>query len=112
MDFGPKKFRETDLFDFTSFFGLDSFKFSGPLCIFKSKQLTNLFTFIEFVYNLQEYQEIKEEAPLEMPGQDPPPEWPQYGVVNFEKYQTRYREGLDLVLKGIGKRKSTVVQKV
>ena len=40
-----------------------------------------------------------------MPGQDPPPEWPQYGVVNFEKYQTRYREGLDLVLKGIGKRK-------
>ena len=36
-----------------------------------------------------------------MPGQDPPPEWPQYGVVEFENYQTRYRDGLDLVLKGI-----------
>ena len=31
MDFGQKNFfREIDLFDFTSFFGLDFFKFSGP----------------------------------------------------------------------------------
>ena len=47
-----------------------------------------------------------------MPGQDPPPEWPQYGVVNFEKYQTRYREGLDLVLKGIGKRKMPLKNRI
>ena len=33
MEFGQKIFREIDLFDFTSFFGLDFFKFSGPLCI-------------------------------------------------------------------------------
>ena len=33
-------------------------------------------------------------------GQDPPKEWPQYGVVKFDNYQTRYRPGLDLVLKG------------
>ena len=26
-------FHEIDLFDFTSFFGLDFFKFSGPLCM-------------------------------------------------------------------------------
>ena len=32
MKFGQKKFSEIDLFDFTSFFGLDIFKFSGPLC--------------------------------------------------------------------------------
>jgi ABC-type multidrug transport system fused ATPase/permease subunit len=32
---------------------------------------------------------------------DPPPEWPEYGAVKFESYRTRYREGLDLVLKGI-----------
>ena len=32
MEFGQKKFREIDLFDFTSFFGLDFFKFSGPMC--------------------------------------------------------------------------------
>ena len=31
MDFGQKKFHEIDLFNFTSFFGLDFFKFSGPL---------------------------------------------------------------------------------
>ena len=31
MEFGQKKIREIDLFDFTSFFGLDFFKFSGPL---------------------------------------------------------------------------------
>ena len=35
---GKKIFRNIDLFDFTSFFGLDFFKFSGPLC----KDLTNL----------------------------------------------------------------------
>ena len=31
MEFGQIFFREIDLFDFTSFFGLDLFKFSGPL---------------------------------------------------------------------------------
>ena len=30
--FGQIFFREIDLFDFTSFFGLEFFKFSGPLC--------------------------------------------------------------------------------
>ena len=32
LDFGQNFFREIDFFDFTSFFGLDFFKFSGPLC--------------------------------------------------------------------------------
>ena len=32
MDFGQKKIREIDLFDFTSFFCMDFFKFSGPMC--------------------------------------------------------------------------------
>ena len=31
MDFGQKS-RESDLFDFTSFFAMDFFKFSDPLC--------------------------------------------------------------------------------
>lgn len=53
------------------------------------------------VERIKEYQEITEEAPLEMPGQDPPKEWPEYGVVKFQDYQTRYRPGLDLVLKGV-----------
>lgn len=29
------------------------------------------------------------------------PKWPQQGVVEFKDFQVRYREGLDLVLKGI-----------
>ena len=53
------------------------------------------------VERIKEYQEIPVEAPLEMPGQDPPRDWPVYGVVKFDNYQTRYREGLDLVLKGV-----------
>ena len=28
-------------------------------------------------------------------------EWPENGNVKFDDYQVRYREGLDLVLKGI-----------
>ena len=28
-------------------------------------------------------------------------EWPTEGVVSFENYSTRYREGLDLALQGI-----------
>ena len=32
---------------------------------------------------------------------DPPPEWPERGGIRFEGYQTRYREGLDLVLRGV-----------
>ena len=33
MKFGQKFFREIDLFDLTSFLGLDFLKFSGPLCL-------------------------------------------------------------------------------
>ena len=35
VELAQKNFREIDLFDFTSFFGLDFFKFSGPLCVYK-----------------------------------------------------------------------------
>ena len=28
-------------------------------------------------------------------------EWPEQGNISFDDYQVRYREGLDLVLKGI-----------
>ena len=31
----------------------------------------------------------------------PPPDWPPGGHVTFSHYATRYREGLDLVLKDI-----------
>lgn len=31
----------------------------------------------------------------------PSHDWPQEGVVSFNNYSTRYRHGLDLVLKGV-----------
>ena len=36
-----------------------------------------------------------------LPHQRPPATWPQTGEVTFNNYQTRYREGLELVLKGV-----------
>jgi len=50
---------------------------------------------------IQEYQSVKQEAPYELPENNPPESWPENGVVKFDNYQTRYREGLDLVLKGV-----------
>ena len=64
-------------------------------------QMSEIETNMVGVERIKEYQETTQEAPLEMPGQDPPPEWPQRGHVRFEDFQVRYRPGLDLVLKGI-----------
>ena len=41
------------------------------------------------------------QAPAIVYGSRPPPSWPSKGRVQFERYSTRYREGLDLVLKEI-----------
>ena len=46
-------------------------------------------------------EDITQEAPYQMSGQDPPPEWPEYGLIEFENYCTRYREGSELIIKGI-----------
>ncbi len=48
------------------------------------------------VERVKEYQEIREEAPLFLPGQDPPEDWPQHGVVKFDNYQTRWGRRGDL----------------
>lgn len=41
-----------------------------------------------------------QEAPWKV-SPEPPATWPDNGKVEFNSYQVRYREGLDLVLKGI-----------
>ena len=54
------------------------------------------------VERIKEYQEnIAQEAPFKMPSQDPPSDWPEYGMIEFDNYHTRYREGLELIIKGI-----------
>jgi ATP-binding cassette subfamily C (CFTR/MRP) protein 1 len=40
------------------------------------------------------------EAPSILPHR-PAPQWPDQGTVAFDNYATRYRPGLDLVLRGI-----------
>ncbi|CAG2068184.1 unnamed protein product, partial [Timema podura] len=58
-------------------------------------------TNIVAVERIKEYVEIKQEAPWEEPSYPAPSDWPTVGEVKFQDYQLRYREGLDLVLKGV-----------
>lgn len=58
-------------------------------------------TNIVAVERIKEYGETKQEAPWEIPGRTPPEEWPTTGCVEFRDYKVRYREGLDLVLRGL-----------
>lgn len=47
-----------------------------------------------FVLNFQE-------APWDIPSNRPPKDWPSTGKVQFKNLKVRYREGLDLALKGL-----------
>ncbi|XP_046577436.1 multidrug resistance-associated protein 1-like isoform X2 [Haliotis rubra] len=53
------------------------------------------------VERVKEYTDIDSEPPWNIPERRPNDDWPDAGVVKFLDYSTRYREGLDLVLKGI-----------
>jgi len=50
------------------------------------------------VERVKEYEETPQEAALHLPQSDPPPTWPVYGNITFDRYSARYRAGLDLVL--------------
>lgn len=50
-------------------------------------------------FTVNEYSTRPQEAAWKTVEVDPT--WPQKGIVKFENFQLRYREGLDLVLKGI-----------
>lgn len=58
-------------------------------------------TNIVAVERIKEYGETKPEAPWENDTVTLPKDWPEVGTVEFKNFQVRYREGLDLVLKGI-----------
>ncbi|XP_046664343.1 multidrug resistance-associated protein 1-like [Homalodisca vitripennis] len=57
-------------------------------------------TNIVSVERIKEYAEVPQEAPWEIQPR-PHPGWPSHGTVQFKDYQVRYREGLDLVLRGV-----------
>ncbi|KAJ1758176.1 hypothetical protein LPJ69_004164, partial [Coemansia sp. RSA 1752] len=48
-----------------------------------------------------EYAELPSEAPDVIEDRVPATTWPDQGMVEFKDYSTRYREGLDLVLRGL-----------
>ncbi|KAK9316859.1 P-loop containing nucleoside triphosphate hydrolase protein [Lipomyces starkeyi] len=56
------------------------------------------------VERILEYCKLPCEAPEVIPDSRPPVDWPTEGSVEFHDYSTRYRPGLDLVLKGVNLR--------
>ncbi|KAJ2233691.1 hypothetical protein IWW45_003979, partial [Coemansia sp. RSA 485] len=50
---------------------------------------------------IQEFQDLPSEAPEIIENNRPEQAWPEQGMVEFKGYSTRYREGLDLVLKDL-----------
>lgn len=58
-------------------------------------------TNIVAVERIKEYGETPQEALWDVPNKRPASSWPETGSVSFKNYSVRYREGLDLVLKGV-----------
>ncbi|XP_076766694.1 multidrug-Resistance like Protein 1 isoform X1 [Xylocopa sonorina] len=58
-------------------------------------------TNIVAVERIKEYGETPQEAAWKNPDFTPSPEWPNQGRVEFKDYKVRYREGLELVLRGL-----------
>ncbi|XP_063232793.1 LOW QUALITY PROTEIN: multidrug resistance-associated protein 1-like [Bacillus rossius redtenbacheri] len=65
------------------------------------RMATDVETNIVAVERLKEYADCKQEAPWENASEKVSQDWPSEGSVQFQDYKVRYREGLDLVLKGI-----------
>ncbi|KOS18981.1 Metal resistance protein YCF1 [Escovopsis weberi] len=65
------------------------------------RQTVEVETNIVSVERVLEYARLPSEAPEIVPNKRPPGGWPAKGEVDFKNYSTRYREGLDLVLKNI-----------
>uniref|UniRef100_A0A158PA92 ABC-type glutathione-S-conjugate transporter n=1 Tax=Angiostrongylus cantonensis TaxID=6313 RepID=A0A158PA92_ANGCA len=77
------------------------FNFITEVLNFAVRQISEIEANIVAVERIEEYTNTPTEAPWDVPENKPPAKWPSHGAVDFVDYSTRYREGLDLVLKGI-----------
>ena len=62
---------------------------------------TELETYMVAAERIKEYTEIETEAEYENEATRPDDTWPHDGVVTYDGYSTRYRPGLDLVLRDV-----------
>ena len=65
------------------------------------RSATEVETNIVSIERIQEYIDLPPEAPLILSDSRPKDSWPDKGEIVFDQYSTRYREGLDLVVKDI-----------
>lgn len=65
------------------------------------RSATEVETNIVSVERVQEYIELKPEAPLAIPETQPGSDWPQQGALTFKNVSARYRADLDLVVKDV-----------
>lgn len=65
------------------------------------RQTVEVETNIVSVERVLEYARLPSEAPEIISKHRPPVSWPSKGAVSFNNFSTRYREGLDLVLKNV-----------
>ena len=79
-----------------------TYAFTFQLDIFLlTRFIADLEKAIVSVERIKEYQNTPLEAPAEIPGTDPGPEWPENGRIVLNDYSTRYRAGMDLVLRNL-----------
>lgn len=80
-----------------------SYSLNITFCLnFAVRQISKLETNIVSVERIKEYSETKQEAPWKSTKErQPMSNWPQEGNIEFSNYSTRYRPGLDLVVRNI-----------
>ncbi|GBC03741.1 hypothetical protein RclHR1_00530016 [Rhizophagus clarus] len=65
------------------------------------RQFCEIETNIVSVERVKEYIDLPSEAPVIIHDNRPDHTWPQNGLIEYQNYSTRYRQGLELVLKGV-----------